>query len=70
MKTLAFALVLFLGVSLSLTSCSKCYECTHEIVIEVNGQQETTTSDPEEVCTADDSEIEDRENNGHTCVAK
>lgn len=65
MKTaLPFALLLCLGLTFG--ACSKCYDCTQEIT--VNGQTQTT--DPEEICTTDKGEIDDREDAGQTCTSQ
>lgn len=62
---LAFVLVSVIG-----TSCSKCYDCTRSIPIEIdkNGQKEIVmTEDTEEVCTADKKEIDDKKAAGYAC---
>ncbi|MGD1844803.1 MAG: hypothetical protein ACFB10_05355 [Salibacteraceae bacterium] len=65
MKT-GFAFALLFSLSLSFAACSKCYDCTQEIT--VAGQTQTT--DPEEICTSDQSEIDEREAAGQTCTAR
>lgn len=60
-------LVAFLGAS-----CSKCYDCTRQIAIEVDkdgdGVKETEfVDDTDEVCTANRGEVDDKENEGYTC---
>lgn len=62
---LALITVLLAGVS-----CSKCYDCTRSIPIEIdkNGQKEIVmTEDTEEVCTADKSEIDNKKAAGYAC---
>lgn len=57
MKPLFFAALLALG----LTSCSSCYECSYETL--VNGTPETVTED---VC-ATAEEIKIKEDAGYSC---
>lgn len=61
MKKLAYAGILGL---LALNSCSKCYECTSQRTY--NNQVDTVS---QELCTADQKEIDKLENEGYTCSA-
>lgn len=50
------------------TSCSKCYDCSRSVVIEDSqGNPIDTTNSSEEVCTADEGEIDNREAEGYSC---
>tara|TARA_B100000678_G_C17977329_1_gene409565 strand:- start:164 stop:382 length:219 start_codon:yes stop_codon:yes gene_type:complete len=54
------------------SSCSKCYECTRKIAVEVDtdgdGVLETEyVDDTDDVCTADSDEIDNKESQGYTC---
>ena len=50
------------------TSCSKCYDCSRSVVIEDSqGNPIDTTNTNEEVCTADQDEIDNREEEGYSC---
>lgn len=52
----------------AITSCSTCYECTNDIELtDGNGNVIDTTENIEEFCTADASEVEERENEGAVC---
>lgn len=62
MKKIVFAIL----VSGFFAACSTCYECTHMVEIEQNGQvsnQEVS----EEYCTAIPDEIEQKEQEGFNC---
>lgn len=65
--------VILIGAILTaLTSCSKCYECTRQIEIEVDkdgdGVFETEVRDDiDEVCTANKKEVDDKEADGWSC---
>jgi hypothetical protein len=68
MKKVVFIALII--VSYSVASCSKCYDCTRSIPIEIekNGQKEIVmTEDTEEVCTADKNEIDNKESAGYAC---
>jgi hypothetical protein len=60
-------LLLIITVAMYATSCSKCYECTHEVEIESGGTTTISTSEPKEYCTANGEEIEELEADGNTC---
>lgn len=68
MKHKIYTILFITVLSLGLASCSKCYDCTHEIEIEYKGQTTTTTSDPESYCTTTGEEIDQLENDGYTCT--
>lgn len=57
MKTLPF----FFFLALSVSSCTSCYECSYETLI--NGNAETVTED---VC-ATAEEIQAKEDDGYSC---
>lgn len=61
----------FLILSIALcgfSSCSKCYDCVHTIdVLDGNGNVIDQTEVHESVCTADQDEIQRRENEGAVC---
>lgn len=50
-----------------LASCSTCYECSEEVVIYDGNTPVDTTTNTEEFCTADQSEVTAREQNGAEC---
>jgi len=62
---LSTAAILF---AFGITACSKCYECSYDEQVESNGVTETVTT-TENVCTADQAEIDEREANGQFCRA-
>ena len=55
------------------SSCSKCYECTRKIAVEVDTDGdgvvdgEEYVDDTDEVCTADKDEVDSKESQGYTC---
>jgi len=64
-----FALFLFATLSFS---CSKCYDCTTQVEIEItdeNGNVTGTDSQTvsEEICTADENEVDNKEADGYSC---
>ena len=65
--------IIFLGlvVSVSLVSCSQCYECTHDVEIlnQSTGQVETEEVS-EDYCTANPAEIEQKEADGFVCTQR
>lgn len=55
-------------LTLGLLSCSKCYDCTRQVEItDGNGNVIDTSEQSEEVCTADDNEIDNKEADGYDC---
>lgn len=62
-------LFLFLSVGVfGLESCSKCYECSEQVLVEdANGVVIDTVETTETLCTANSDEIEQRERNGAIC---
>lgn len=54
-------------VSLSMASCSSCYECSEEVIISSGNTPVDTQLVSDELCTADQSEIAERESEGATC---
>ncbi len=73
MKAIQITFVLTaITVLLGFTSCSKCYECTRQIEVEVDkdgdGVFETEVRDDiDEVCTANKKEVNDKEDDGWSC---
>ena len=61
--------IIILALAFSAISCSTCYECYQQIpLIDANtGDTIDFTRDTEEFCTADASEITERENEGADC---
>lgn len=59
--------VLTFGV-VSMSSCSKCYKCSHYVYIDNNGVTDSTET-VEDFCTASAQELEDKEKEGETCTA-
>ena len=53
-----------------MTSCSTCYECSEEVVIYSGNNPADTVTNSDELCTADQTEIDDREAAGATCVSQ
>ena len=70
LKTLLFAGYVLLGfISIS---CSKCYECTRLIEVEVDkdgdGIPETEfIEDTDDICTANKNDVDDKEGEGWSC---
>lgn len=58
------------AVIVAFTSCSTCYECSEDVVIYSGNTPTDTVSNSEELCTADQAEIDDREAAGATCIAQ
>lgn len=64
MKNIVFAFVVLF--SLAFVSCSKCYEC--KVPVEVQSPDTTyTTFQVEELCTASQKEIDEKESEGYIC---
>lgn len=55
--------------TLSLSSCSTCYECTEDVILydDNTGQPIDTTTNTDDFCTADQAEVDDREAEGADC---
>lgn len=69
MKNILAIAILACSTLLFASSCSTCYECEEDVVITDNsGNPIDTTSNSEELCTADREEITDREDDGAVCV--
>ena len=66
MKNILF-IIAIAGV---MTSCSTCYECSEEVVIYSGNNPADTVTNSDELCTADQTEIDDREAAGATCVSQ
>ena len=63
--------ILFLfALTLAMASCSTCYECSEEVVIYSGNNPTDTVTNSDELCTADQTEIDDREAAGATCIAQ
>ncbi|MGB0806917.1 MAG: hypothetical protein ACPGRC_09520 [Salibacteraceae bacterium] len=61
-------LLLFWGISLFFTGCSKCYDCVHtQDVLDANGNVIDQTEVHENVCTANQEEINEKESAGAVC---
>lgn len=69
MKKIIFYSLLLAFTQVAISSCSKCYECSHVVYIEVNGVLDSTTA-TDEYCTADNSEIAEKEKQGYTCESQ
>ncbi len=56
-------------LTLGLTACSTCYECTYDVEI-IDDTTGDVTYEPvtEEVCTSDSEEIDAREAEGEVCA--
>lgn len=68
MKSLVFILTVL--SALAITSCSTCYECSEDVILYSGSTPTDTVSESQEICTADPSEIDDREAQGATCVSQ
>ena len=68
MKKILFYATFILS-AMTIVACSKCYDCSYVTEIENNGVvvKDTVT---DEFCTASPQEIEEKENQGQTCVAR
>jgi hypothetical protein len=60
-------LSLAIGLILGLSSCSKCYECTQLIEIQMPDGSIKTEESTEEYCTASEEELKAKEDNGFKC---
>lgn len=69
MKKIFFYSAFLFLIQLGISSCSKCYDCSYVTEIESNGVivKDTVT---DEFCTASSDEVEQKENEGQTCVSK
>lgn len=63
-------LVFIAIAALALTSCSTCYECSEDVILYSGSTPTDTVSESQETCTADQSEIDEREGQGATCVSQ
>lgn len=62
------AVLALVGSAIVLTGCSQCYECTEEVVLYDNNDNPIdTTETAEDFCTADQSEVTAREDEGAIC---
>ena len=61
--------LLLLVVALSTTACSTCYECYQQVpLIDANtGDTIDYTTDTDDFCTADASEVSQKESKGAVC---
>ena len=62
--------VLFIGIAMLIatSSCSKCYDCTQQVVIEdANGNPIDTTTVNDDFCTSKKSEVDEKEKDGFEC---
>lgn len=68
MKSVLFVLTLCASCAF-LSSCSTCYECTEEVILydDNTGQPIDTTYNTNDFCTADQSEVAAREDEGADC---
>lgn len=57
---------LYLVFIMVITSCSKCYECSHLVVVEIGNSIMIDTVN-EEFCTVLEEEIEAKEIEGYNC---
>ena len=62
---LALLVGLIMGVGM-MTSCSKCYTCQHPVEVKTADTSYTSYQE-DELCTASDKEIKEKEDNGFTC---
>jgi hypothetical protein len=53
-----------------MTSCSTCYECSEDVIIYSGNNPTDTVTNSDELCAADQAEIDDREAAGATCIAQ
>lgn len=58
---------IFLMFPLCLSACSTCYECTEEIIQYSGNTPVDTATQSDEFCTADQGEVEAREQEGADC---
>ncbi len=67
MKTL-FYLFAFSIIFISISSCSKCYDCvTQQNILDSNGNVIDQSEVHEDVCTASNDEIAQKEQDGAVC---
>jgi len=69
MKKLILPSAIALLMAIGMSSCSKCYECAHEVPIyDGSGNQiGTETVTEPEFCTGNNEEVDDKEDNGFVC---
>lgn len=69
MKKASILLIVFFALAVCVTSCSKCYDCSHEVELETpNGIVIDTVT--EDYCTASKGELDAKEADGYTCSAQ
>lgn len=62
------SLIVISFIFLLISACSRCYKCTNDVVISVNGVNDTSKAE-EDFCTANSKELQDKEKDGYRCVA-
>ena len=64
--------IILLAAMQSLASCSKCYECTRQIEVEVDKDGDGVpeielVEDTDDICTANKKDVDSKENEGWSC---
>lgn len=68
MKKIGAVLFIGTGLLIAASSCSKCYDCTQQVIIEdSNGNPIDTTTTTDDFCTSKKSEVDDKEKEGFEC---
>jgi len=72
MKNINIALIVVLSIAFVISSCSKCYECTRFIEVEVDKDgdgvlEKELVEDTDDICTANQDEVDSKENDGWSC---
>lgn len=71
MKKLALVAIPLFLFAVALSSCSSCYDCEQQVEIEVTQPDGSVVTETEtatdELCTASNSEVDDKESDGFTC---
>ena len=68
MKITRIMLALGFVFAFGFFSCSKCYDCEIEYDI-ISGTDTTTETQTDEICTASQEEVDQKEDDGWTCVS-
>lgn len=62
--------IYLIAIGSIMASCSTCYECSEDVIIYSGNNSTDTVSNSDELCTADQAEIDDREAAGATCIVQ
>jgi len=69
MKKASILSFVVFALAVCFTSCSKCYNCDIEYEI-ISGQDTIIDTQTDEICTASQEEVDEKEADGWACSAK